>query len=158
MTKKEFRKVYKWFFTFPDSKDRDDQWIFKLWKDDIYFYENVCGVKEIHESGNPHLHFWIHLKHPIAWKQIQAKVKALEPNDYKRVDWVAMRSTVQRCHDEYGSKEGVPWIKHYKEKYLHYVKRTNYSFWKQMVDNKMVDGDTNTCLQDECPGCCDRRM
>lgn len=158
MTNKKYRKVFKWMITFPTSEDRDDKWIFKLWKDDIYFFESVCGVKEFHDSGEPHLHFWVHLKNSISKKQLLAKIKALEPDDYKRIRVDAMRSTVIRCFEEYGNKEGTPWIKHYKEKYLHYVKRTNYSFWKQMVDNKMVDEDTNTCLQDDCTGCCDRRM
>lgn len=159
MTNIKYRKVFKWMFTFPHSGDRDDKWIFKLWKDDIYFYESVCGVKEMHDvTGKPHLHFWVHLKHSISKKQLLAKIKALEPEDYHRIKIEGMKSTPQAMFDTYGAKEGIPWIKHYKEKYNDFVRRTNWSFWKQLVDNNIIDEYTNQCVGDcsKSRGCCNK--
>ncbi len=140
MTKQTYRKIKKWFITFPDSKDRSEFWIWKLWKADIYFYEAACGVKEMHdETGKAHLHFAVHLKHGISKSQLLNKIKAIEPDDWKRVHVVAMKSTVDRCHEEYLAKEGVPWVRYFRESHEDYLRRTDPWFYNQCVKQDLID-------------------
>ncbi len=142
MTQQKYRKIKKWFFTFPDSKDRSEHWIFKLWKSDIYFYEAACGVKEAHDdTGKAHLHFAVHLKHGISKLQLLDKVKALEPEDWKRIHFVPMRNTVDEQHSKYLSKEGVPWIRIFKEDYKQYLERTDRNFYLTAVRNGLFTTD-----------------
>lgn len=133
MTNQKYRKIKKWFFTFPQSGERSEFWIFSLWPQDAYFLESVCGVKESHESGDPHLHFAVHLKHGISKMQLLTKIKALEPEDWKRIKIDPMKMTVEHMHENYLAKEGVPWIRYFKDPFHKYLKRTDYEAYKIAV-------------------------
>lgn len=108
MPNKTFQKKKLWFLTFPQSGERDTEWIFKVFPKGDYHYKEVAGVMELHDDGKPHLHFAMNLKHPLTKVQFIKKLERLEPNDWKRIHVETGRKGVKSVFEGYLSKEGTP--------------------------------------------------
>lgn len=115
MTKTEYRKLCRFFVTFPQSGDYEPEDIFKLWGDTAYHFKELAWVREKHNDGNNHLHWAFELKHKLTKIQVIDKFMHVYPDDYHRIKVESGRETVQCLYDGYFKKEGIPWYKNYKE-------------------------------------------
>lgn len=129
MPNKTFQKKKLWFLTFPQSGERDTEWIFNLFPKGDYHYKEVAGVMEQHDDGNPHLHFAMNLKRPLTKVQLLKKIEHIEPNDWKRIHVESGRLGVKSVYEGYLSKEGTPF-------YLDYNVRKVKPIWVIMGCSK----------------------
>ncbi len=115
MTKKEYRKCFRFFVTFPQSGDFEPEEIFKLWKDSDYHFKELAWVREKHEDGGDHIHWSFELKHSLTRKQVLDKFASVYPDDWHRIDVKSGKCSVNWMYENYCAKEGVPFYKCYKK-------------------------------------------
>jgi len=114
MTKQQYRKLNRFFVTFPQSGDIEPEDIFKLWGDSDYHFKELTWVVEKHEDGGNHIHWAFELKHKLTKMQVLDKFMCVYPDDYQRIKVESGRQTIQSIYDGYFKKEGVPYYKNYK--------------------------------------------
>lgn len=114
MTKTNYRKLNRFFVTFPQSGDIEPEDIFKLWGDTAYHFKELAWVVEKHEDGGNHIHWAFELKHKLTKMQVLDKFMCVYPEDYQRIKVESGRQTIQCIYDGYFKKEGTPWYKCYK--------------------------------------------
>lgn len=114
MTKTTYRKLNRFFVTFPQSGEYEPEDIFKLWGDSDYHFKELTWVVEKHEDGGNHIHWAFELKHKLTKMQVLDKFMSVYPEDYQRIKVESGRQTIQSIYDGYFKKEGVPWYKNYK--------------------------------------------
>ena len=114
MTKSTYRKLNRFFVTFPQSGEYQPEDIFKLWGDSDYHFKELTWVIEKHEDGGNHIHWAFELKHKLTKMQVLDKFMCVYPDDYQRIKVESGRQTIQSIYDGYFKKEGVPYYKNYK--------------------------------------------